>query len=167
MTERHPESASEMISCPFCGEQIAAAAVLCRFCRSALVDPQGRRLTQDDARRLIQSPRQTAETSVSLGSALAANLFCPGLGSWKLGSRLRGAVVGVVTLLCITFAVSAYANAFQSEFGKAMRTGRTKALEAKLNEAQDNLWAQAAFWLYVYSFVDVGLIWAGSQKRSE
>ncbi len=151
--------------CPFCGELIANEAVLCRFCRSAVVDEHGKQITAEVARKRVQSGSHAGSPDVSLAGALLANLFCPGLGAWKLGSRVRGAVVCAAVFLCVWMAVSSYVNVFQSEFGKAMRTGKTKVLETRLHEAQGTPWATASFWLYVASFVDTGVLWWLREKR--
>lgn len=165
MPEREQTAEDGTRRCPFCGEMIANEAVLCRFCRSAVVDVQGRSITVEAAKKLVQSGSKAGGAELSLARALTANLFCPGLGAWKLGSRVRGAVMCAAVFLCVWSAVSSYVNVFQSEFGKAMRTGKTKALETKLNEAQGTPWSQAAFWLYLASFIDVGLIWWLKERR--
>lgn len=150
------------IPCPFCAEHIQVDAVLCRFCRSTLVGADGKRITAAGAASLAQSGARTSGAGrdgegCSLLGAMVANAFCPGLGAWKLGSRLRGSVICLLILGCMAMYGMAYADAFNSEFSKAMKSGKTKALEKKMTEVGQNPWGTAGFWLYVYSFVDVWL----------
>ena len=160
------DDAAAPVPCPFCAEPIRPDAIICRFCRSNLVDAGGRRISSSEAtKRQAEAASQpplgapgSSTPTVSLWSALGANLLLPGLGSWRMGHRLRGAVLLLLILLCFSQHLNTSLAVIRKEMPRALKTGQTKALETHLAEAGDDGWGTAAFWLYIYSFADVLLL---------
>lgn len=150
----------ERVACPFCAELILADAVVCRFCRSKVVSSTGKRITPDEVAKAPVVAAPGAEAEVSLGRAMWANLLCPGLGSWKLGAKVRGAVIFIVLMVSVSIYGSHYAAVFRSEMPKALKSGNTKVMEQKLAEVKEDIWGQVAFYLFFYSFVDTWLAYS-------
>src|ERR671910_3496370 len=61
-----------MKSCPFCAEDIRAAAIICRFCNRALPAPT--------VNQAPESPPATSRTPPWLASAVEERLGCPVCG---------------------------------------------------------------------------------------
>jgi hypothetical protein len=139
--------------CPYCAEFILEEAIRCRFCQADL--------TKEPAASEAKSKE------VTLTKAMLSNLFCPGLGSWKLGERGRGAIIlGILLLSCLMYAGEVMPKV-NKEVSKALRTGRTRGIEKNLKKTMsDNIWLDVAFWTFTYSFVDVYLI-ASSRKKAK
>lgn len=148
--------------CPFCAEPILAEAKKCRHCQSMLVDDQGRPFVVGVAGSEGSGPRPAAGEPTpprpSLWSLMLANLLCPGLGTWRLGRRLRGFLIGAGLVL----AVLLYAQEALPIYAKVMQDalkGRMQAFSADQQAALDAIvWHQVAIGLFLYSFVDVWLV---------
>ncbi|NLI77384.1 MAG: hypothetical protein GX442_13205 [Candidatus Riflebacteria bacterium] len=154
--------------CPFCAEPILAEAKKCRHCQSMLVDDRGRPFVVGVAGGDGASPRPDAAGRAAAGapppprpslwSLMLANLLCPGLGTWRLGRRLRGFVIGAGLIL----AVLLYAQEALPIYAKVMQDalrGHMRAFSADQQAALDAIvWHQVAIGLFLYSFVDVWLV---------
>lgn len=161
--------------CPFCAEPILAEAKKCRHCQSMLVDDQGRPFVVGVDGGDGSGPRPAATGPAagstvqptageptpprpSLWSLMLANLLCPGLGTWRLGRRLRGFLIGAGLVLAVLLytqeALPIYAKVMQDAL-----KGRMRAFSADQQAALDGiLWHQVAIGLFLYSFVDVWLV---------
>ncbi len=137
--------------CPFCAELIQREAIKCRFCFSDL-----------NAQPAV--PKDT-EKPMGYGKAVFLNLCCPGLATWKLGEKARGAFLFfAITFSCLLY-VGEVLPKINLEVNKVVRTGKTRGLEGKLESAlSDNIWKDVAFWLYVYSFFDIYLVMEKNKK---
>lgn len=148
---------NEKDPCPFCAEPILRDAVLCRFCQSKLIGADGRRISASDAASLSRTPIGNPD-DCTLWQAMWANALCPGYGAWKLGQKKRGGILLVLIMICVIQYAVAYVEVVKAEMPKAMKTGKTKVLEKRMTDLSDNWWGTAAFWLYLFSFVDVYLV---------
>ncbi|MBF0409127.1 MAG: hypothetical protein HQM10_17395 [Candidatus Riflebacteria bacterium] len=146
------------IKCPLCAEIIQADAVICRFCRTKLIDSDGKRISADAVVAAFHAASAKKDDGVGLGQAMLANLFCPGLGSWRLGEKKRGAIIFGVVTVCVCFCAMDYVAVINQEIVEAMKEHSTKGMEENLTRLENNFWGTISFWTYLYSFLDVYLI---------
>jgi len=135
--------------CPFCAEMILAEAIKCRFCQSMLVDDQG---------QAINDPKALKKAEVGPPGVLGLliwNLMVPGLGSWKLGYRLRGGIIlGVVSVAMVIWGMEAM-EIFNKILSQAIHSGNAHVSPELMEKMQSGFWYEVTFWVYLYSFIDM------------
>ncbi|MBF0547019.1 MAG: hypothetical protein HQM08_21440 [Candidatus Riflebacteria bacterium] len=149
---------NDKIKCPLCAEEIRSDAIVCRFCRTRLIDSNGNRISTETAIATFHAAAEKKAEGVGLGQAMFANFLCPGLGSWRLGEKKRGAIIFGALTLCILLYAMDYITVINLQITEAMREHSTKGLEEKLTKLENNWWGTLSFWIYIYSFIDVYLI---------
>lgn len=87
--------------------------------------------------------------------AMILNLFCPGMGAWKLGHRLRGAVFFCLITASLLVYMGQVMPVIQHRVNQAIMSGKTGALNTLQSDLESNPWMDVAFWLYVLSFFDI------------
>ncbi len=100
----------------------------------------------------------------ALASAITANIFLPGIGSWRLGHKKRGAAIIIVIILSILMAGWSYASSINRQMDAAMNMDDDAALESSLGSSGSFYWVILAFIALVYSFVDIFLIYRQKKK---
>ncbi len=162
--------------CPFCAESILVGAKKCRYCQSMLVDGQGRpvvvgpggQVPPSDASPGGPAPSSTTgadQGGPSLMSGLLANLVCPGLGSWRMGHRMRGILIGAGMILAVLLYAQTAVPIYQKMLTQVLR-GRKAVLTAEQQaELDDIIWHKVAVGLFVYSFVDVWLLYRPPPRK--
>ncbi|MDN5279396.1 MAG: hypothetical protein PWR01_3361 [Clostridiales bacterium] len=140
------------VKCPFCAEFIMPDAKLCRFCKSKL----------DGGHTDSKSPQ-----SIGVFKAIILNLVCPGLTAWRLGHRLRGAII----LLLVTISLALYAiqitPVIDRAVQQAVRTGNTRRLNGLTSELEKNPWFDRAMYIYLYSFIDIFFLLGPNKKKDD
>ena len=154
-----PKIPNRAVKCPLCSELIQAEAVVCRFCKSKVVGPDGQRISSESVIASFSKTSEKKEGEVSLGKAMLANLFFPGMGSWRLGGKFRGAIIFGTITLCIILISTNYISVINSEINEAMDEGGGSGLETKIAGLGSNWWGVLSFLIYGYSFIDVYLIY--------
>lgn len=151
--------------CPFCAENILAEAVKCRFCQSMLIDENGKPLS-------APAPQQkTPSNPPSLLWLLFLTLLCPGYGAIKLGRRGRGwLILGGVILAMLLWTMDAVP--IVQEIVKktvSMKIGEAYAIRELTEKLQSGVWYHLFYYLYLYSFVDLLLIypWSSGSKPDQ
>lgn len=139
------------VKCPFCAELILQEAKICRFCRSDLTGKAGSNIP---------------EKPISIGRALVLNIVCPGLAAWKLGHKIRGAVILVMVLACMGVYANQVIPVINKSVDIAVRTGNTRKLNNLTKELESNPWADWAMYIYAYSFVDIFFILKSRKTES-
>lgn len=170
-------------NCPFCAEVIRSAAIKCRYCGSMLVDEHGQPVTvpnheqanhspdtaESESLSPILSPSSSSPSSspssppVSVLGALVSNLFCPGLGSWRMGAKFRGLVIGLIVfgaaLLWLDELIPLYTKILREA-----TTGRVD-IPGMRRQLTGSFWYSVAFYGFCYSFIDV-VVLAMLRKRA-
>lgn len=179
-SSRDDAAGGERRPCPFCAELILVEAKKCRYCQTMLVDAQGRPVVvgSESCGRPADSvagmgsgaaPSSSAaadRAGPSLLSCLLANLVMPGLGSWRMGHRWRGFLIGAGLLLSILLYAQSAVPIYQKLLTQALR-GRKAVLTAEQQaELDDIIWHKVAAGLFIYSFVDVWLLYRPPDRRS-
>jgi hypothetical protein len=154
----------EKVKCPLCAELIQPEAIICRFCHARVRGPDGKRISAETSVASFLQAGEKKKDEVGLGQALLGNLFCPGMGSWKLGGRVRGGLLFAVITMCVVFYAMDYMDVINSEIAEAMNEGNASGLEAKIAGLAHNRWRSMAFWLYCYSFLDVYLVYRSKSQ---
>lgn len=143
----------ERIKCSFCAESILVDAIICKHCKSRVIAPDGTRLKPGD--KIIEKESNPKE--ISLGMAMFQNLMVPGLGTWKLGERMRGATIFVlIAVMSILFAQDVIS--FLNPAMQKVMSGNLDALDQMADEANSGSWGPWITILYMYSFIDVYLV---------
>jgi hypothetical protein len=162
---------------------ILVEAKKCRYCQTMLVDAQGRPVivgAESGGRPAVgaagaagmgsgAAPSSSAaadQAGPSLLSCLLANLVFPGLGSWRMGHRWRGFLIGAGLLLSILLYAQSAVPIYQKLLTQTLR-GRKAVLTAEQQaELDDIIWHKVAAGLFIYSFVDVWLLYRLPTRRS-
>jgi len=111
------------------------------------------------------SSSRSAAPEVKIEAALLANLFLPGLGSWRLGAKKRGGLIMAVMIFCVLMAGWSYASSLSSQIDAALDIANDDALDASFNSSGIFIWLVLAFAAFIYSFVDIYLL-ARNQKKT-
>lgn len=133
-------SAQNRVKCPFCAEEILPDARICRFCRSDLT---------------AQPAKKPVDDKMSLGRALILNVVCPGLAAWRLGHRVRGAIIFTLVIGCLGLYAQEIVPVINKAVNVAIRTGNTRKLNGLTKELEHNRWLDLSFYVYAYSFVEL------------
>lgn len=90
-----PQQETQFAPCPYCGEQIRADAVTCRFCKRDLHDPNAPRLVLDESTWNTQVPEWMREVE---RKALARRLLIRKIrrNSWKIVAAILAPIVLVI-----------------------------------------------------------------------
>ena len=128
------------IKCPFCAELILEEALKCRFCHTDLSGG---------------NQAQSVSGEIGLARALFYNASIPGLGAWKLGHQMRGAVILGLFIFCMATYVHQIRPVITRKLETAMRTGKTKQLETIGDDLKSNPWLGLGLLIYALSFADV------------
>jgi len=134
--------------CPFCRERIPGDAVKCRHCGSFL---GGRVVKREEEPTLL--------------SALVANVFMPGLGSWRLGAKFRGAVIVLSMIACISMAGMNYVSGISRQMDAAFETRDDVAFDASFSSTENTTWVTLSAVIFAGSFVDIFLIYAQKKRK--
>ncbi len=134
-------SDTKRIKCPFCAELILPDAKICRFCRSDL---------QKTAAEQVKPA-----TPPSLGRAMILNLVCPGLGAWRLGYQLRGAIIFLLVMGLLLVYINEVIPVINKAVNTAIRTGNMHKLNALTKELEHNRWLDWTMYIYIYSFIEL------------
>lgn len=134
-------SEPKRIKCPFCAELILPDAKICRFCRSDLL-------------KNATEPEKS-DTQPSLGKAMILNLVCPGLGAWRLGYKLRGAIIFLLVMGLLLVYINEVIPVINKAVNTAIRTGNMHKLNALTNELEHNRWLDWTMYIYIYSFIEL------------
>jgi hypothetical protein len=97
-------------------------------------------------------------------SAITANIFLPGIGSWKLGYKKRGAAILIVMILSILMAGWSYASSINNQIDAALDISDDEALESSLNSSGSFYWVALGAIAFAYSFLDIFLIYRQKKK---
>lgn len=151
--DRHTEL---RVKCPWCAEMIKPEALVCPFCRSDLAK-----------NKPADSQGKAASSRPGMARAMFLNLLCPGLGAWKLGYRMRGLVFCVIIIACLLVYAGEIVPEIQQEVTKAMRTGRTNNLMKLEADLKNNQWLDAAFYLYIASFIDTYFLISNADRNKK
>jgi hypothetical protein len=133
-----------------------------------LVDDQGRPFVvgvagKADAVPVVPPPPAKA----SLLSLLVANLFCPGLGTWRQGRKLRAFFILAGLLLCVMLWVQEALPIYQQTMTMAAK-GNPARIAAQMQVKLDAIiWYEVGMALFAYSFLDVILVFYGSRRKEE
>ena len=95
----------------------------------------------------------------SIGSSLAANFFFPGMGSWRMGEKVRGGIIMFVMVLCVIMTTSGYFSLMNRQIDAALDTQDDAAFDASFSKTGSNWWLTISTLVFIYSFVDVFLIY--------
>lgn len=141
----------ERVKCPFCAELIMPEALKCPFCRSDLVK---------------SSLRQQNKPQPALLWVMFYNLLCPGMGAWKLGCKIRGALIFLAVMLC--FLIWAYQMVpVMQQLGIDISKGRIHSLNSLTADIENNPWLDVSFYVYLFSFIDVFFLFSNRRKPSD
>ncbi len=108
---------------------------------------------------------EKSEDEASLVSSIVANLFLPGIGTWKLGARKRGAIIMVFMLLCTIMGGLSYVSSMNSQLDAALDMQDDAAFEASFNSSGNSYWMFFSGLIFVYSFVDIFLVYRSKKKH--
>lgn len=111
------------------------------------------------------SPSKSTASEPKIEAVLLANFFLPGLGSWQLGGKKRGALIMAVVVFSVLMAGWSYASSLSSQIDAALDIANDDAFDASFNSSGIVFWLALAAVAFVYSFVDVFLL-ARQQKKT-
>lgn len=138
-------SESNRVKCPFCAELILPEAKICRFCKSDLAKNVSAAEKTEDKKN--QPP--------TLGRALILNLVCPGLGAWRLGHRIRGAIIFCLVISFMLFYANEIMPIINKAVNTAVRTGNMTRLNRLSQDLEQNHWLDWSLYIYLYSFIEL------------
>jgi hypothetical protein len=144
-------SENQRIKCPFCAELILPDAKICRFCRSDL--------GKDSA-----APEKTSPPG--LGRAIILNLVCPGLGAWRLGHKIRGAIVFFLVMGLLLLYVQEVIPVINKAVNTAIKTGNMRKLNSLTRNIKHNQWLDWTMYVYIYSFFELYFL-VEKKKKSQ
>ena len=128
--------------CPFCRERIPRGVAKCYHCGSVLDSTQ----------------------ELSMFSVLLVNFLSPGLGSWRMGEKVRGGVIIVAMALCILMTGINYASTVSRQLDAAIDTQDDAGFEASFSSS-GTWWVTLSTLVFIYSFVDIYLIYAVRKRN--
>ncbi|MGM0601334.1 MAG: hypothetical protein ACQETH_16100 [Candidatus Rifleibacteriota bacterium] len=137
------------VKCPFCAELILPEARICRFCHSNLED---KKTTNPEKPGIITS--------------IISNIICPGLAAWRLGHKKRGAIIFVLIMGCLVIYAQQITPIIDKAVQTAVRTGNTTKLNKLTAKLENNPWGEGAFYIYIYSFIDIYFLINKSEKQT-
>jgi hypothetical protein len=101
---------------------------------------------------------QKKKEQPNLGSAIVANIFFPGLGSWQLGSKKRGAIIMAIMVLSVVMAAYSYVSSLSSQIDAALDIANDTAFEESFNSTGNFIWVGIAALTFCYSFIDLYIV---------
>jgi len=110
------------------------------------------------------STSKSAATEPKIESVLLANFFLPGLGSWQLGGKKRGVLIMAVVVFSVLMAGWSYASSLSSQIDAALDITNDDAFDASFNSSGIVFWLVFAAVAFVYSFIDIYLLWRNQHK---
>ncbi len=154
MVEKLDES--KRVKCPWCAELIMPEALICPFCRSKVTDLPAVEKNVDKAK--------VADGPPGMLRAMVLNLVCPGLGAWRLGHKIRGAVFFFLVTATLLIYAAEVVPVIQREVDIALRTGKTTGLTKLETDMRSSGWLDITFYAYVWSFFDIVFLIRNAKK---
>lgn len=150
------ESGQNRIKCPFCAELILPDARICRFCKSDLKNniPAGK-------------DESASQKPVTMARAMVLNLVCPGLGAWKIGHRIRGAIIFAVVIGFLIIYANEIMPVINKAVNTAVRTGNMTRLNHLSKELEQNRWLDWSIYVYAYSFIELFFLTRAAEKKEK
>ncbi len=102
---------------------------------------------------------QKKKEQPNLGSAIVANIFFPGLGSWQLGGKKRGIAIMVIMVLSVVMAGYSYASAISNQIDAALDIANDKAFDESFGSSTSFIWVGIAALTFCYSFIDIYIVY--------
>lgn len=107
---------------------------------------------------MSEQPTQKKKEQISLSSAIVANIFLPGLGSWQLGSKKRGLAIILIMVFSVLMAGYSYASALSNQLDAALDIADDAAFEESFSSSGSFIWLGLAALTFIYSFIDLYLL---------
>lgn len=149
MDRQNKTEEEKRVKCPFCAELILPEAKICRFCHS---DLEKNKAAKPDKPGLLKS--------------IIANIICPGLAAWRLGHKTRGVIILALVIGCLLIYAQQITPVIDRAVQSAVRTGNTTRLNKLTEKLESNPWAEGAFYIYLYSFIDIYFLINKSDKKN-
>ena len=86
---------------------------------------------------------------------MVLNLFCPGLAAWKLGHKVRGAIIFSLVIGSLALYANSAIPVVNKALSIAVKTGNTRKLNSLTKELEQNNWVDLSFYVYAYSFLEI------------
>ncbi|MBU1106196.1 MAG: hypothetical protein KKB51_05960 [Candidatus Riflebacteria bacterium] len=115
--------------------------------------------------RTIADKSANEKEEPTLVSALVANFFTPGLGSWRMGCKKRGALIFLLMLLCVIMAGIGYASSISKQMDAALNMQDDVGFETSMSSSGSFFWVTLGMIVFIWSFVDIFLIYAMRKKK--
>ena len=138
------EDNEQLKPCIFCSKMIANDATFCSYCGKEQIKPE--------------------EKLPGQFRLLILNLMCPGAGDWRLGEKLRGAIIFLVVIGSLVGYCLDVIPIVQKAVNDAILHNKMQALYKLDKQISDNGWMYFFTISYIFAILDSIFLRINKQK---